>query len=648
MDKPLWHPSPEALSRSNTARFMAEARARFNRPLTTYAELDTWSVAQPEEFWSLLWDFSGVIAEAKGARVVADKDRMPGAQWFPDARLNIAENLLRRRDDAEALVFWGEDAVQRRMTYKELYAAVSRLRQGLEGAGVRQGDRVAGYIPNMPEAIVGMLATASLGAIWSSCSPDFGVAGALDRFSQIAPKVLLAADGYFSGGKKNDCMPRLAELEQALNTTVVVIPYTQETPDLSSLQRGVLYEAFVRPYEEKEIDFPMLPFNHPLYIVFSSGTTGAPKCIVHSAGGTLLQHLKEHLLHVDLQDGDRLFYGTTCGWMMWNWMVSALALGVTLLLYDGSPLHRRGSILFDFADAEGMTIFGTSAKYIETLMKAGLKPRETHALKTLRAMLSTGSPLVPEDFDYVYAHIKPDIRLSSISGGTDIISCFVQGSPVLPVWRGEIQCRGLGLQVEIYNEAGKRVIGEKGELICAASFPAMPIGFWNDADGSKYKAAYFEKFPGVWHHGDYAEETAHGGYIFYGRSDATLNPGGVRVGTAEIYRQVEQVPEVLESVAVSQQHRGDARIILFVKLKDKETLTPELMQRIRTQILSHTTAHHVPAKILQVSDIPRTRNGKITELAVRDTVEGRAVKNIGALQNPDILAEFKDRPELQN
>lgn len=648
MDKPLWSPDAATLSRSNTERFIVEAQRRFNRPLSSYADLDAWSVAEPEEFWSLVWDFSGVIAEAKGVRIVAHKDLMPGAEWFPDARLNIAQNLLRRRDDAEALVFWGEDSIRRRMTYRELYAAVSRLRQALEAAGVQQGDRVAGYIPNMPEAIVGMLAAASLGAIWSSCSPDFGAAGALDRFRQIEPKVLLAADGYYSAGKKNDCLPKLAELEEVLGTLVVVVPYTDPSPDLSTLQHGILYEEFIQPYAAEDIQFPMLPFNHPLYIVFSSGTTGAPKCIVHSAGGTLLQHLKEHLLHVDIQEDDRLFYGTTCGWMMWNWMVSALALGITLLLYDGSPLHRRGTILFEYADAERMTIFGTSAKYLETLMKAGVRPRETHSLATLRTMLSTGSPLAPEDFDYVYANIKPDIRLSSISGGTDIISCFVQGSPLLPVWRGEIQCRGLGLRVEIYNDAGKRVIGEKGELVCAAPFPAMPIGFWNDPSGTKYRAAYFEKFPGVWHHGDYAEETKHGGYIFYGRSDATLNPGGVRVGTAELYRQVEQIPEVIESVAVSQQYRGDARIILFVKLKDGAALTPELLQRIRTQILSHTTAHHVPAKILQVSDIPRTRNGKITELAVRDAVEGREIKNIGALQNPEILREFADRPELQN
>ena len=461
--------------------------------------------------------------------------------------------------------------------------------------------------------------------------------------------VLISADGYYHAGAAHDSLPRLCEIERRLPTLkkTIIVPYTRATPDISVFAHGVLLNDYVAPHTGEDIPFAQLPFDHPLYIVFSSGTTGAPKCIVHGAGGTLLQHLKEHLLHVDLREDDRIFYNTTCGWMMWNWLVSALALGATLLLYDGSPLHRRGRILFDFADAEGMTVFGTSAKYIETLMKAGLRPRGTHKLQALRTMLSTGSPLLPEDFDYVYEHIKPDIRLSSISGGTDIISCFMQGSPLLPVWRGEIQCRGLGLQVQIYNEAGVRVVGEKGELVCAAPFPAMPVGFWNDREGKKYRAAYFEKFPGVWCHGDYAEETIRGGFIIYGRSDATLNPGGVRVGTAEIYRQVEAVPEVLESIAVGQSWQGDERVILFVKLRPGVALTPELTQRIRSQILLHTTSHHVPAKVLRVDDIPRTRNGKITELAVRDVIHNRPVKNREALQNPEALEYFKNRPELQ-
>ena len=628
---------------------MREASERYGVVLDSYEALDRWAADTPEDFWPLVWDFAGVLAKHKGESVVLDADCMPGARWFPEARLNFAENLLRRRDEKTALVFWGEDAVRRRISYAGLYADVARLAAALREEGVGPGDRVAGLLPNMPEAIIGMLATASIGAVWSSCSPDFGVQGVLDRFGQIEPMVLISADGYYHAGAAHDSLPRLCEIERRLPTLkkTIIVPYTRATPDISVFAHGVLLNDYVAPHTGEDIPFAQLPFDHPLYIVFSSGTTGAPKCIVHGAGGTLLQHLKEHLLHVDLREDDRIFYNTTCGWMMWNWLVSALALGATLLLYDGSPLHRRGRILFDFADAEGMTVFGTSAKYIETLMKAGLRPRGTHKLQALRTMLSTGSPLLPEDFDYVYEHIKPDIRLSSISGGTDIISCFMQGSPLLPVWRGEIQCRGLGLQVQIYNEAGVRVVGEKGELVCAAPFPAMPVGFWNDREGKKYRAAYFEKFPGVWCHGDYAEETIRGGFIIYGRSDATLNPGGVRVGTAEIYRQVEAVPEVLESIAVGQSWQGDERVILFVKLRPGVALTPELTQRIRSQILLHTTSHHVPAKVLRVDDIPRTRSGKITELAVRDVIHNRPTKNQEALQNPEALEYFKNRPELQ-
>lgn len=627
---------------------MHEANIRYALQLANYWDLDAWSVAEPEKFWSLVWDFCGVIAKHKGDTVLVRGKRMQDARWFPSAQLNFAENLLRRRDDAVAIIFWGEDKVKRHISYRELYDTVSRMVQALSAQGVREGDRVAGFLPNLPEAVMLMLAATSIGATWSSCSPDFGVSGVLDRFSQIEPTILLSADGYYFNGKTIDCLNRLVEIEQGLPTLkkIVVVPYVSELPDISALKNAVLLDAFIEPYRPSAIEFVQLPFNHPLYILFSSGTTGVPKCIVHGAGGTLLQHLKEHVLHVDLHKDDRLFYQTTCGWMMWNWMVSGLAVGATLILYDGFSLYKRGTILFDFADAEDMTVFGTSAKYIEALLKGGITPRTTHKLEHMKVILSTGSPLSPEDFDFVYTHIKPSVRLSSISGGTDIISCFVQGSPVLPVWRGEIQCRGLGLKVEIYNEQGKPVRGEKGELVCIAPFPAMPVGFWNDPAGKKYHAVYFEKFANVWCHGDYAELTDHHGFILYGRSDAVLNPGGVRIGTAEIYRQVEQVDAVVESIAVSQEWGVDMRTILFVKLRNGLLLNEELAATIRKQILKNTTAHHVPAKILQVTDIPRTKSGKIVEIAVRDVVHGRVIQNQEALANPEALDQYKNRPEL--
>ncbi len=573
---------------------------------------------------------------------------MPGAQWFPRARLNFAQNLLRRRDDAQAVIFRGEDKVRRTLTYAELYADVSRLAQFLRESGVKVGDRVVGFMPNMPETVTAMLATASLGAIWSSCSPDFGVQGVLDRFGQIEPKVLFSADGYFYNGKTHDCLARLAEITAHLPglKQLVIVPYTRERPALERLPGARLWSDCTAPFAAGEIDFVQLPFNHPLYIMFSSGTTGVPKCIVHGAGGTLLQHLKEHQLHVDVKPGDRLFYFTTCGWMMWNWLVSGLASQATLLLYDGSPFYPDGNVLFDYADAEAMTIFGTSAKYIDALNKAGLKPRKTHNLATVRTMLSTGSPLAPEGFDYVYESIKADLCLSSVSGGTDIISCFAAGNPILPVWRGELQCRGLGMRVEVWNEAGQPVRGEKGELVCTAPFPAMPIGFWNDSDGAKYRAAYFETYPNIWHHGDYVELTEHDGLIIYGRSDTVLNPGGVRIGTAEIYRQVEQLPEVVEALVIGQDWDNDVRVVLFVRLWEGLKLDDGLMQRIKEQIRRNTTPRHVPAKVVQVADIPRTKSGKIVELAVRNVVHGRPVKNKEALANPEALTLFADIAEL--
>jgi acetoacetyl-CoA synthetase len=639
-EQPLWTPSPEAAARTGMARFMRLAGKR------DYAELHRWSIEQPGDFWELVWKFGEVRGEP-GLRRLINAERMPGATWFPEAKLNFAENLLRERDASLAISFWGEDRVKRQLSRRQLYDLVSRMSQALAALGVGKGDRVAGYLPNLPESTAAMLATASLGAIWSSCSPDFGVQGVLDRFGQIEPKVLFVADGYLYGGKEFDTQDKAREILAQLPTAqrCVVLPYLNARPTA-----GVGLEEFIAPYTARDIRFEQVEFNHPLYILYSSGTTGVPKCIVHGTGGTLLQHIKEQRLHSDVRAGDRLFYFTTLGWMMWNWLVSGLASGAALLLYDGSPFVGRGRILFDMADAEGMTHFGTSAKFIDAIAKIDLKPKETHRLERLRALLSTGSPLVAEGFDYVYRNIKDDVCLSSISGGTDIVSCFVLGNPMLPVWRGEIQCKGLGMAIEVFDERGRALEGQKGELVCTRPFPSMPVGFWNDADGAKYRAAYFEKYPNVWRHGDWCEVTAHGGIVIYGRSDAVLNPGGVRIGTAEIYRQVEQVAEVLESIVIGQdwppQKPEDVRVVLFVKLKDGVQLDDALANRIRKRIRDNTTPRHVPAKILQVTDIPRTKSGKIVELAVRDVVHGRQVKNVEALANPEALAHFREREEL--
>jgi len=609
----------------------------------SYEELHAWSVNEAEAFWNLVWQFGEVQGVRAGPTLVQGR-RMPGAQWFPQAKLNFAQNLLRRRDGGEAIVFWGEERIRRRLSHRNLYDLVSRMAQALADAGVGKGDRVAGYLPNLPESTAAMLATASLGAIWSSCSPDFGVQGMLDRFGQIQPKVLFCADAYLYGGKEFDSQEKAqAALEQ--------LPSVEECVVIDYLGRpasaGTPLDEFLEPFDAGDIAFEPVEFNHPLYILYSSGTTGVPKCIVHGTGGTLLQHVKEHRLHSDVKPGDRLFYFTTLGWMMWNWQMSGLAAGATLLLYDGSPFVGRGRLLFDFADEAGMTHFGTSAKFIDAIAKAGLKPRETHRLESLRAVLSTGSPLLPEGFDYVYNELKSDVCLSSISGGTDIVSCFVLGNPMGPVWRGEIQAKGLGMAVEVFDEQGNSVSNEKGELVCTRPFPAMPVGFWNDPDGSKYRAAYFEKYPNVWRHGDWCEITAHGGIIIYGRSDTVLNPGGVRIGTAEIYRQVESLAEVVESLVIGQDWRGDVRVVLFVKLAEGLGLDEELTARIRKAIRENTTPRHVPAKILQVADIPRTKSGKIVELAVRDTVHGRLVKNLEALANPGALEYYRNRPELE-
>jgi acetoacetyl-CoA synthetase len=645
----LWQPSPERIAQANLTRFIEQVNQRWNAGATDHASLYAWSIREPARFWEAVWDFAGVIGEKGPGPFLEDGQRMPGAKWFPRGRLNYAENLLRRRDDEVAMVFWGENKVRRRLTFREVYEQVSCTAQALRALGVQPGDRVAGFMPNMPETIVAMLASASLGAIWSSCSPDFGLQGVLDRFGQIEPKVLFCVDGYYYSGKSHDTLVRIAEVTRQLPSLarVVVVPYLVPRPIIDQIPNAVHLGAFVAPYQPQDIAFERLPFDHPLYILYSSGTTGVPKCIVHGAGGTLLQHLKEHQLHTDLKRGERLFYFTTCGWMMWNWLASGLATGAALLLYDGSPFYPNPNVLFDLADMEGMSVFGTSAKYIDALAKLNVRPRSTHRLDTLRTLASTGSPLSPESFAFVYAAVREDLLLSSISGGTDIVSCFVLGSPLLPVWKGEIQCRGLGLKVEVYDEDGKAVVDEKGELVCSAPFPCMPVSFWNDPDGRKYHDAYFAKYHNVWCHGDYMELTSRGSAIIYGRSDAVLNPGGVRIGTAEIYRQVEQLPEVVESLVIGQDWDADVRVVLFVRLREGLDLDDALVRKIKQQIRANTTPRHVPAKICQVADIPRTKSGKIVELAVRNVVHGRPVKNKEALANPEALDLFRDLPELR-
>jgi len=651
----LWTPSPARIAASRITGFRQRIERQHGVQFADYRAFQRWSCAQPGAFWQAVWDEAGIVASVPAAQARSGGTGIRDARWFEGARLNFAENLLRfgntPDDGRPALVSRHEQGRHRLLTRSELREEVRRVAAQLRALGIRPGDRVAGFMPNIAETLVAMLAATSIGATWSSCSPDFGIQGVLDRFGQIAPRVLFCADGYLYNGKEIDSLARVREIRAAIPAIeqVVVVPFRNRAPDLAGIANAVRYDDYLATAPATPLAFEQLPFDHPLYILYSSGTTGVPKCIVHGAGGTLLQHAKELLLHADVNAADVFFYYTTCGWMMWNWLASGLLTGATVVLYDGSPFAPGPSTLWDMADEEGISIFGTSAKYIASLDKAGARPRQTHRLERLRTLLSTGSPLLHEHFDYVYREIKADLCLSSISGGTDIVSCFALGNPVLPVYRGELQCAGLGMDIDIVDDAGKHLAAGKGELICRSAFPSMPVFFWNDDDGEKYRKAYFAGVPGAWAHGDYGELCAHAthdGLQIHGRSDAVLNPGGVRIGTAEIYRQVEKVPEVVEAIACGQKWQDDERVLLFVVLKPGLQLDDTLRDRIRRTIRDNTTPRHVPAKILQVPEIPRTISGKIVELAVRNVVHGEPVKNTDALANPQALAYFRGIEEL--
>ena len=649
-DNLMWSPDERRIADARLTKFMQKLNDRYDAGLADFADVHRFSIEHSKEFWLTFWDFAGVRAQTRGETVIDNGDNIVHARFFPESRLNFAENLLVKSDDSPALIFRGEDRVEKTVSWQQLNDTVSRLHQAFADIGVTASDRVCAVVPNMPETIMTFAGAASLGAIWSSCSPDFGEQGILDRFGQIEPKVLIVCDGYYYNGKTidisgkfSDVLARLPGIEK-----VIVIDYIGTAKQVAEkLPNAVTYDDFIEPFTPGPIDFAQLPFDHPLYILFSSGTTGVPKCIVHRAGGILLKHLSEHQLHSDVKPGDNLFYFTTCGWMMWNWLVTGLASGATLLLFDGSPFYPSEKVLFDFADDKNMNVFGTSAKFIDAVKKTGWRPCETHNLSSVRTMMSTGSPLVPESFDFVYESIKSDIQLASISGGTDLCGGLVSGNPIGPVWRGEIQALGLGTDIAVFDDDGNPIFGEKGELVCRNAFPSIPLKFWNDPGDKKFHDAYFARFKNTWCQGDFAEITEHGGMIIHGRSDATLNPGGVRIGTAEIYAQVEQIEDVIEAIAIGQSWESDTRVVLFVRLRDGVVLDDELQKTIRTKIRTGASPRHVPAKIIAVEDIPRTKSGKITELAVRDVVHGREIKNQEALANPQALKLFENLPELQ-
>ena len=641
---PLWIPKADQIESSAVVGFMSHVNLHHGCSVNSFAELYDWSVEQRELFWQSIWDFMDVIG-TPGKNILVDGENIEDSVWFPDGSLNFAENLLRTRGDDIAIYFKAEDKVAYNLSWDQLHHQVAAIAAWMKSVGVEKGDRVAGYIPNMPEAVIAMLAATSLGAIWTSTSPDFGTDSVMERFGQTEPKVLICADGYFYNGKTIDIRSKIQTIQDQLQSLehTVVVPFTgkDQLP-------GLDWQEILKEYPGGEMTFLPVEFNHPLCILYSSGTTGKPKCIAHRTGGVLLQHLKELQLHSDVRAGDKVFYFTTCGWMMWNWLTSALGCGASIVLYDGSPFCPGPEVLWDYAEEVGATLFGTSAKYIDVLKKENYIPNESHELPHLRTLCSTGSVLVPESYDYIYSQVKEDLCVSSISGGTDIVSCFVLGSPVLPVYRGESQCRGLGMAVEVYGGAGKPVVGEKGELICSKSFPSQPAFFWGDLDGSKYHNAYFARYENIWHHGDYVKLMDHGGVKIYGRSDATLNPGGVRIGTAEIYRYVELLPEIQESLAIGQEWDNDVRVVLFVVLRQDLKLTKELDAAIKKEIRTNCSPRHVPARIVQVGEIPRTKTGKIVELAVREVVHGRKVKNIGALSNPEVLSLFENIDKLQS
>ncbi len=649
MAKLLWEPTEEQIKQSNMYRFMKFINETHHQNFKGYAPLYNWSVENIADFWAALWEFADIIHSKRYDQVIDNASKMPGAHWFSGAELNFAENLLRYRDDRVALIFKGEGQPSIRLTYAQLYDEVARLAKPLKDLGIQPGDRVVGFMPNMPESMIAMLAATSLGATWSSCSPDFGIKGVLDRFGQIKPRVLFTANGYSFKGKTIDSLERISNILKELPSIekVVVVPYTEQKADIRAVANAVHYQDFRSSESGLEIEFKQLPFEHPLYIMYSSGTTGLPKCMVQSAGGILMHHLKELMLHTDLKRADTIFYFTTCGWMMWNWLTSSLAVGASLILYDGNPFHPHPGVLWEMAQDEKITVFGTSAGYIAALQNEGVKPGKTYDLTPLRAVLSTGSPLSIEGFEFIYAEVKSNLQLASISGGTDLNGCFAIGNPMLPVYAGELQCRPLAMDVRAFDELGNELIDEQGELVCCKPFPSMPIYFWDDPDGSKYHSAYFDVFPNVWRHGDFVTVTRRGGVVMHGRSDATLNPGGVRIGTAEIYRQLEQMAEINDSVVVGQDWKNDVRVILFVKLAEGIELTDELKGKIKQTIRTNASPRHVPAKIISVPDIPYTLNMKKVELAVKKVIQGQAVLNKDALSNPQALDYYANIKELQ-